>query len=141
MGIPILAKRIEGAEEVLKAHSIFSQDWLRQRYLLPVSSFIFLHTSLVCPVLESITVVPGRQLQVTVFAFSCFVTTQCSVTSALAGGSWLRTSGGGVAATGCFFAAQPVKSRRTTRQPLIMPIVFALYRPLVDGNLDYTAAN
>jgi hypothetical protein len=95
--------------------------------LLPVSSFIFLHTSLVCPVLESITVVQGMQLQVTVFAFSCFVTTQCSMTSALAGGSWLRTSGGaatgGGVATGWFFAAQPVKSRQTTRQHFLMPIV------------------
>src|ERR1700730_11101152 len=61
-----------------------SQDRLDQHYLLSASSFIFLHTSLVCPVLESITVVPGTQLQVTVFAFSCFVTTQCSMTSALA---------------------------------------------------------
>src|SRR6202043_3217550 len=101
-----------------------SQDRLDQHYLLSASSFIFLHTSLVCPVLESITVVPGTQLQVTVFAFSCFVTTQCSMISALAGGSWLRTSGGGgVAATGCFFAAQPVKNRQTTRQHFLMPIV------------------
>lgn len=135
----------------VKAH--LSQTWVgllfeeervgfNGHYLLPVSSFIFLQTSLVCPVLESMTVVPGKQLQVTVLAFSCFVTTRCSMTSALAGGSWLRTSGGaGAAATGCFFAAQPVKSRQTTRQPFIMPIVFALYRGLVDGNLDYTAAN
>jgi hypothetical protein len=90
------------------------------------------------------TVVPGRQLHVTVLAFSCFVTTQCSMTSALAGGSWLRTSGGaaggGVAATGCFFAAQPVNSRQTTRQPLLMSIVFALYRQLVDANLGYTSS-
>jgi hypothetical protein len=74
------------------------------------SSFIFLQTSLVCPVLESITVVTSRQLQVTVLAFSCFTTTQCSMSSALGGGSWLRI-GGGVAATGCFFAAQPAKSK------------------------------
>ena len=102
------------------------------------SSFIFLHTNLVCPVLESITVLPGRQLQVTVLAFSCFVTMQCSMTSLFAGGSWLRTSGGvaatagGVAATGCFFAAQPLKNKQRTRQPIFILIVFALCCHLVD---------
>jgi len=102
------------------------------------SSFIFLHTNLVCPVLESITVLPGRQLQVTVLAFSCFVTMQCSMTSLFAGGSWLRTSGGvaatagGVAATGCFFAAQPLKNKQRTRQPFFILIVFALCCHLVD---------
>jgi hypothetical protein len=89
--------------------------------LFSVSSFIFLQTSLVCPVFESITVFPGTQLQVTVLAFSCALTTQCSMTSALAGGIWLRmgggVGGGGVAATGGFFAAHPVSSRHNTSQP------------------------
>jgi hypothetical protein len=30
--------------------------------------------------------------------------------------------GGGVAATGCFFAAQPVRSRQTKRQIFFMPL-------------------
>jgi len=101
------------------------------------SSFIFLQTNLVCPVFESITVVTGRQLQVTVLAFSCLTTTQCSMSSAMGGGSWLRI-GGGVAATGCFFAAQPARSRQNTSQAFLMPFVFALSCPLVDGNLGYT---
>ena len=104
------------------------------------SSFVTLQTSLVCPVFESITVVKGRQLQVTLFAFSCLTTTQCSISSAVGGGNWLRI-GGGVAATGCFFAAQPASSRQTTSQTFLMPSVFALSRPLVDGNLGYTPAN
>ena len=79
------------------------------------SSFIVLQTSVVCPVFESITVVTGRQLQVTVLAFSCLTTTQCSMSSAVGGGSWLRV-GGGVAATGCFFAEQPAKSKQNTSQ-------------------------
>ena len=45
----------------------------------------------VCPVLESIRVVTGTQRQDTVFAFSRLVTTQCSMTSAVGGGIWLRT--------------------------------------------------
>src|SRR5713226_6121081 len=101
------------------------------------SSFIFLQTSLVCPVLESITVVTSRQLQVTVLAFSCLTTTQCSMSSAVGGGSWLRI-GGGVTATGCFFAAQPARSRHNASQAFLMSFVFAPSRPLVDGNLDYT---
>src|SRR5713226_1393627 len=83
------------------------------------SSFIFLQTNLVCPVFESITVVTGRQLQVTVLAFSCLTTTQCSMSSAMGGGSWLRI-GGGVAATGCFFAAQPARSRQNTSQAFLI---------------------
>jgi len=90
------------------------------------SSFIALQTSVVCPVLESITVVPGTQLQVTVLAFSCLITTQCSITSAVGGGNWLRI-GGGVAATGCFFAAQPAISRQNTRLAFLMPL-FSLSR-------------
>ena len=86
------------------------------------SSFIFLHISLVCPVLESITVVSGRQLQVTVLAFSCLTTTQCSMSSAVGGGAWLRI-GGGAAATGCFFVAQPARSRQDTSQAFLMPFV------------------
>ena len=101
------------------------------------SSFIFLQTSLVCPVLESITVVTSRQLHVTVLAFSCLTTTQCSMSSAVGGGSWLRI-GGGVAATGGFFAAQPTRSKQNTSQAFFMPFVFALSFPLVDGNLGYT---
>jgi len=69
----------------------------------------------VCPVFESIRVVTGSQRQDTVLAFSCLLTTQCSITCALGGGIWLRTgarTGAGAAAwgggaTGGFFAAQP----------------------------------
>src|SRR5260370_36450609 len=77
------------------------------------SSFIFLQTNLVCPVFESITVVTGRQLQVTVLAFSCLTTTQCSMSSAMGGGSWLRIGGCDVA-TGCLFAAPTARRRRNT---------------------------
>ncbi len=101
------------------------------------SSFIALQTSVVCRVFESITVATGRQLQVTVLAFSCLTTTQCSMSSAVGGGSWLRI-GGGLAATGCFFAAQPARSRQNSSQAFLMPFVFALSRPRVDGNLGYT---
>jgi hypothetical protein len=78
---------------------------------------IFLQTMTVCPVLESIRVVTGSQRQDTVFAFSCLVTTQCSMTSAVGGGIWLRTGagaaaeGGGAAATGFFLAEQPTRHR------------------------------
>jgi len=64
----------------------------------------------VCPVFESILVVTGTQRQDTVFAFSCLLTTQCSMTSADEGGSWLRirTGGGGCGFATCLcFAAQP----------------------------------
>ena len=104
------------------------------------SSFIFLQTSRVCPVLESITVVTSRQLHVTVLAFSCLTTTQCSMSSAVGGGIWLRI-GGGVAAIGCFFAEQPTRSRPNTSQAFLMPLVFALSCPLVDGVLGYTSPN
>ena len=90
------------------------------------SSFVVLQTSVVCPVFESITVVTGRHLQVTVFAFSCLTTTQCSMSSAVGGGVWLRM-GGGVAATGCFFAAQPARSRQNTSPVFLMPL-FSLSR-------------
>jgi hypothetical protein len=112
-------------------------------YLLSVSSFIFLQMSRVCPVFESITVLTGTQLQVTVLAFSCVVTTQCSMISAVAGGNWLRggggvvSTGGGVAAAGCFFAAQPVSRRHSTRQPSFMLSVFAPSAAIVDGKLGY----
>jgi hypothetical protein len=46
--------------------------------------------------------------------------------------------GGGLAATGCFFAAQPARSRQNTSQAFLMLFVFALSPPLVDGNLGYT---
>src|SRR5260370_21723337 len=72
------------------------------------------------------TVVAGRQLHVTVLAFSCLTTTQCSIASAVGGGIWLRM-GGGVAATGCFFAAQPASSRQNIRQAFLMPL-FSLSR-------------
>jgi hypothetical protein len=98
-----------------------------------------LQTSVVCPVFESITVFTGRQLQVTVLAFSCLTTTQCSITSALGGGIWLRI-GGGVAAIGCFLAAQPARNRHNTSPAFFMLSVFALPRPLVDGKLGYSPA-
>lgn len=110
----------------------------------PVSShfvsFIVWQTSLTCRVFESITVVAGRQLQVTVLAFSCLTTTQCSMSSAVGGGSWLRT-GGGVAATGCFFAAQPARSRQNTSQAFLILFVLPLSCPLVDDNLGYWRQN
>ncbi len=59
------------------------------------SSGIFLQTITVCPVFESIRVVTGSHRQDTVFAFSCLVTTQCSMTSAEGGGIWLRIGAGG----------------------------------------------
>src|SRR6266478_3389940 len=101
------------------------------------SSFIFLQTSLVWPVFESITVVTSRQLQVTVLAFSCLTTTQCSMSSAVGGGIWLRI-GSGVGATGCFFAAQPNRSRQNTSQAFLIPFVLARWCLLVDDNLGYT---
>jgi len=55
----------------------------------------------------------------------------------MGGGNWLRI-GGGVAATGCFFAVQPARSRQNTSQAFLMPFVFALSCPNVDGNLGYT---
>ena len=81
-------------------------------------SGIFLQTMTVCPVLESIRVVTGSQRHDTVFAFSRLVTTQCSMTSAVGGGIWLRTgagaategAGGGVA-TGVFLAEHPNRHR------------------------------
>ena len=81
--------------------------------------------------------VKGRQLHVTVLAFSCLTTTQCSMSSAVGGGSWLR-GGGGIAATGCFFAAQPARSRQNTRPAFLMSLFSLSTRKLVDGNLGYT---
>jgi len=81
-------------------------------------SGIFLQTMTVCPVLESIRVVTGSQRHDTVFAFSRLVTTQCSMTSAVGGGIWLRTGAGaatedvgGVVATGFFLAEQPTRQK------------------------------
>jgi hypothetical protein len=85
-----------------------------------------LQTKVVCPVFESITVFAGKQLQVTVLAFSCLTTTQCSMSSAVGGGIWLRI-GGGVAATGDLFAAQAASSRQQTSQAFLMPL-FSLSR-------------
>jgi hypothetical protein len=94
----------------------------KRRSLAYRSSFVFLQTISVWPVLESILVVMGTQAQDTVLAFSCRVMTQCSMISALEGGIWLRTGratagagggaaggGGGATVTGCL-AAQPLKS-------------------------------
>jgi len=81
-----------------------------------------------CPVFESITVVSGKQLQVTVLAFSCLTTTQCSMSWAVGGGSWLRI-GGGVVTTGCFFGAQLTRSKQNTSQAFLISFVF----PLVAG--------
>jgi hypothetical protein len=53
-------------------------------------SGIFLQTITVWPVFESIRVVTGMQRHDTVLAFSCLLTTQCSITSAVGGGIWLR---------------------------------------------------
>src|SRR5580693_1856318 len=86
------------------------------------------------------TVFAGEQLQVTVLAFSCLSTTQCSMSSAVGGGTWLRM-GGGVAATGVFFAAQPAKSKQSTSPAFLMHSVFARSGPLVDGNLGYTSSH
>jgi len=58
--------------------------------------------------------------------------------SAVAGGIWLRM-GGGVATTGGFFAAQPVRSRQNPRQIFLMPLFSLSPDPLVDGNLGYTS--
>ncbi len=101
----------------------FSQSWP-----LFSSFFMVLQTSVVCPVFASITVVRGRQLQVTVLAFSCLTTTQCSMSSAVGGGIWLRM-GGGVAATGCFFAAQPARSRQNISPAFLMPFCFRSCAP------------
>jgi len=54
--------------------------------------------------------------------------------SAEAGGDWLRI-GGGVAVTGCFFAAQPARSRQNNNQDVLMFFV-ALSGLPVDGNPD-----
>ena len=105
------------------------------------SSFILLQTSTVCPVFESIRVSMARQLHVTVLAFSCLMTTQCSIVSAAGGGIWLRI-GGGVTGAGCFFAAHPdrmMEANRQAKQKLdFMSPVFARRLALVDGNLGYT---
>ena len=45
--------------------------------------------------------------------------------------------GVGVAATGCFFSAQPARTRQNTSAVFLMFSVFARARPLVDGNLGY----
>lgn len=91
----------------------------RQRHW---SSFIFLHTSVVWPVFESMRVLTARQLQVTVFAFSCEMITQCSMVSAFEGGIWLRVDAG---KTG-FLAAQPLrathKARAKTRFTLLISV-------------------
>jgi hypothetical protein len=87
----------------------------------------------VWPVLESIRVVTGSQRQETVLEFSCLVTTQCSMTSAVAGGNWLRTGAGagagactvgaGVAATGFFLGPQPTRHKIKIRHSFFMRTV------------------
>src|ERR1700728_4958690 len=86
------------------------------------SSFIFLQTSVICPALESIRVLTARQLHVTVLAFSCLTTTQCSTVSAVSGGARLRIGGGiGPAVTG-FFGPHPDRIRQAPiRQATIKP--------------------
>ena len=46
--------------------------------------------------------------------------------------------GGGVGATGVFFAAQPARRRQSESPTFLMLSVFALSRLLVDGNLGYS---
>jgi hypothetical protein len=98
---------------------------------------IFLQTITVCPVLESIRVVTGSQRHDTVFAFSCLVTTQCSMTSAVGGGIWLRTGdgaaaeGGGVGvATGFFLAEQPTRNRTQNRNRMAQNVLITTNRRL-----------
>ena len=47
-------------------------------------------------------------------------------------------------ATGCFFAAQPLKSIHKSTPPTVrpfhMPSVFALFEPAVDGKFDYLSS-
>jgi len=90
-----------------------------------------LQTSLVCPVFESITVVTGRQLQVTVLAFSCLTITQCSMISAVAGGNWLRTATG-------FLAAQPASRRQNNNQAFLMRFSLSrACRSMATWTVDY----
>ena len=107
----------------------FIQQFLSRRVACSGAYFfsgIFLHTITVYPVLESILVVTGRQRQETVLAFSCSVITQCSISSALGGGSWLRTcagAGGGVGTDGFCLAAQPTRNgSNITRQRIFIAI-------------------
>ena len=97
-----------------------------------------MQTKVVCPVFESISVVAGWQRQVTVLEFSCSTTTQCWMRSAVGGGIWLRM-GGGVAATGGFFAAQPVRNKQTNRHTFLIPLFSLSLDPLVDDNLGYSS--
>jgi hypothetical protein len=70
--------------------------------------------------------------------------------SAVSGGARLRMGAGvGPAVTG-FFGPHPARikqepsrlaTKQVARQAFLMPSVFALPRPLVDGNLDYTAVD
>jgi hypothetical protein len=96
---------------------------------------IFLQTMTVCPVLESIRVVTGSHRQDTVFAFSCLLTTQCSMTSAVGGGIWLftgagagagaaRAGGAGVAATGGFLPGHPIRNTNRISHKFFMDECF-----------------
>jgi hypothetical protein len=94
-----------------------------------------LQTIAVLPVLESIFVVTGIHAQVTVLAFSCFTTTQCSMSSADEGGIWLFSGliwgagagggGGAGAGAGGFLAAQPASSKRDKSQNFFITYQFA----------------
>jgi hypothetical protein len=102
-----------------------------------LSSFIFLQTISVLPVFESIFVVTGMHAQVTVLAFSSFTTTQCSMSSADAGGIWLfrglicgagagaGVGGGGGAGAGGFLAAHPASNKTDTSQNFFITDRFA----------------
>src|SRR5579864_6292667 len=50
------------------------------------------------------------------------------MSSAVGGGCWLLI-GGGVAATGCFFAAQPARRRQHTSQALLMAYILPRHGP------------
>jgi hypothetical protein len=146
-GVAIIAQRVQRWVDCRETEPspVGTTDILMHAHYF--SSLIFLHTSVVCPVFESIRVVTARQLQVTVLAFSCFTTTQCSMVSAVSGGAWLRMGGGvcaGPAVTG-LFGPHPARIKQTPRETpspaVLMSSVFALSCPLVDGNLDYCFQN
>src|SRR5438552_11928818 len=94
------------------------------------SSGIFLQTTTICPVFESILVVTGRQRQDTVFAFSSFVTTQCSISSAFGGGVRLRITRVGAegVAAGLCLDAQPTTNRRDISHAFLIRIIRGIPR-------------
>jgi hypothetical protein len=82
--------------------------------------------------------------QVTVFEFSCFTTTQCSMSSADEGGIWLLSGliwgagggGGGGAGAGGFLAAQPASSNRGKSQNFFITDQFAFLMSKKSGSAD-----